>query len=210
MIRLLIADDHAIVRAGLKQLFTLAPDMQVVGEAICGAEVLAYLHHGPADLLLLDINMPGISGADLVVRVKAHRPDLPILVFSMHNEAQVAVRMLKAGVGGYITKDCEPDTLLAAVRKVAAHGNYLERHLAEKIAFDVISTAERAPHTLLSQREFDVFRLLTQGLGVSEIAAQLAISGKTVSTHKARLLEKMHLSNMADVMRYAMQHNLLG
>jgi len=209
MIRLLIADDHAVVRAGLKQLLALAPDIQVVGEAVCGADVLACLRHGPVDLLLLDVNMPGISGADLVGRVKAHWPNLPILVFSMHNEAQVAVRMLKAGVGGYITKDCEPDILLAAVRKVAAHGNYLERHLAEKIAFDATSTTASLPHTLLSQRESDVFRLLTQGFSVTEIAARLAISDKTVSTHKARLLEKLKLSNMADVMRYAMQHKLL-
>jgi len=209
MIRLLIADDHAVVRAGLKQLFALAPDIHVVSEANCGAEVLDCLRHGPIDLLLMDVNMPGISGVDLVMRAKAQQPDLPILVFSMHNEAQVAIRMLKAGVGGYITKDCEPDTLLAAVRKVAAHGHYLERHLAEKIAFDVVSSAERPPHTLLSQREFDVFRLLIQGFGVTDIAAQLAISGKTVSTHKARLLEKLNLSNMAEVMRYAMQHKLL-
>jgi len=209
MIKLLIADDHAIVRAGLKQLFALAPDMQVVGEASCAAEVLDCLRDGPVDLLLMDLNMPGISGADLVARTKAHRPDLPILVFSMHNEAQVAMRMLQAGVGGYITKDCEPDTLLTAVRQVASHGNYLDRRLAEKIAFDVISNSERAPHTLLSQREFAVFRLLIQGQGVTEIAATLAISGKTVSTHKARLLQKLHLSNMAEVMRYAMLHKLL-
>jgi DNA-binding NarL/FixJ family response regulator len=209
VIRLLIADDHAIVRAGLKQLFALAPDMQVVGEAICGPEVLACLHHGPIDLLLLDINMPGISGADLVARVKAHRPNLPILVFSMHNEAQVAVRMLRAGVGGYISKDCEPDSLLTAVRKVAAHGNYLAPDLAEKIAFEVTSSSASPPHTLLSRREADVFRLLIQGFGVTDIAAQLAISGKTVSTHKARLLERLNLSNIADLMRYAMQYKLL-
>jgi DNA-binding NarL/FixJ family response regulator len=209
MIRLLIADDHAVVRAGLKQLLALAPDIQVVGEAVSGAEVLACLRLDPVDLLLLDVNMPSISGADLVARVKAHWPNLPILVFSMHNEAQVAVRMLKAGVAGYITKDCEPDILLAAVRKVAARGNYLERHLAEEIAFDATSTTARLPHTLLSQRESDVFRLLTQGFSVTEIAARLAISDKTVSTHKARLLEKLQLSNMADLMRYAMQHKLL-
>lgn len=210
MIKLLMADDHAMVRAGLRQLFSLTPDIQVVGEATCGADVLTCLRHDQVDLLLLDINMPGISGVDLIARVKAHWPDLPILVFSMHNETQVAVRMLKAGVGGYITKDCEPETLLTAVRKVAAHGNYLDLHLAQKIAFDTTtSSSARAPHTQLSQREFDVFRLLTQGLSVSEIAAQLVISGKTVSTHKARLLEKLNLSNMADLMRYAMQHQLL-
>ena len=210
MIRLLIADDHAVVRAGLRQLLTLAPDIRVVAEAVCGAEVLSCLRHNSVDLLLLDINMPGISGADLIVRVKAHWPGLPVLVFSMHNEPQVVVRMLRAGVGGYITKDSEPDSLLTAIRKVAAHGNYLVPELAEKIAFEVTSVSASALHNLLSQREAEVFRLLVQGLGVNDIAAQLAISGKTVSTHKARLLEKLNLSNMADVMRYAMQHNLLG
>jgi DNA-binding NarL/FixJ family response regulator len=209
MIRLLVADDHAIVRAGLKQVFALAPDMQVMAEASCGAEVLDRLREAPVDLLLMDLNMPGISGADLVARIKAHRPGLPILVFSMHDEAQVALRMLQAGVGGYITKDCEPEVLLSAVRQVASRGNYIDRRLAEKIAFDVVSTSERAPHTLLSQREYEVFRLLVQGLGVTEIAASLVISGKTVSTHKARLMQKLHLSNMAEVMRYAMQHKLL-
>ena len=210
MIRLLIADDHAILRAGLRQLFALALDMQVVAEAANGAEVLAHLRQVPVDLLLLDLNMPGISGADLIARVKAHQSDLPILVFSMHNEPLVATRVLKAGASGYITKDCEPDILLAAVRKVAAHGNYLDPGIAEKMAFDATTTAERPLHTLLSDRELEVFRLLTSGQSVNAIARQLAISNKTVSTHKTRLLEKLNLSGMAELMRYAMQHDLLG
>jgi DNA-binding NarL/FixJ family response regulator len=146
----------------------------------------------------------------LIARVKAHQIDLPILVFSMHNEPLVAARMLKAGASGYITKNCEPDILLAAVRKVAAHGNYIDPSIAEKMAFDATSTASRPLHTLLSERELEVFRLLTAGLGVNDIATQLAISPKTVSTHKARLLEKLNLSNMAELMRYAMHHDLLG
>lgn len=210
MIRLVIADDHAIVRGGLKQIFALAPDFEVVGEAVNGSEVLERLRLDPFDLLLLDLNMPGISGADLITRVKAHRADLPILVLSMHNEPQVAARMLKAGASGYITKDCEPDILLAAIRKVAANGKYIDPELAEKMVFDVTSTAQRPPHSLLSEREREVFRLLTMGKGVNEIAVQLAISNKTVSTHKVRLMEKMNLASMADLMRYAMQHGLLG
>lgn len=210
MIRLVIADDHAIVRGGLKQIFALMPDLEVVGEAVNGSEVLEYLRHEPFDLLLLDLNMPGISGADLITRVKAHRADLPILVLTMHNEPQVAARMLKAGAAGYITKDCEPDILLAAIRKVAANGKYIGPDLAEKMVFDVTSTAQRPPHSLLSDRELEVFRLLTTGKGVNEIAIELAISNKTVSTHKVRLMEKMKLSSMADLMRYAMQHALLG
>lgn len=210
MIKLLIADDHAIVRGGLKQLFALATDIQVAGEAANGAEVLACLRQQPLDLLLLDLNMPGISGTDLIARVKAHQRDMPILVFSMHNEPLVAARVLKAGASGYITKDCEPDILLAAVRKVAAHGNYIDPGIAQRMAFEVLSTVERPPHTLLSDRELEIFRLLTTGQNVKAIAAQLAISHKTVSTHKMRLLEKLNLTSMAELMRYAMHHNLLG
>jgi DNA-binding NarL/FixJ family response regulator len=209
MIRLLIADDHAIVRSGLKQIFALVPDFAVVGEAVNGTEVLEHLRRDAFDLLLLDLNMDGISGADLIGRIKVHRADLPILVLSMHNEPQVAARMLKAGASGYITKDCEPDILLAAIRKVAAHGRYIAPDIAEKMAFDVTSSEQGPSHTLLSDRELEVFRLLVLGRGVNEIAAQLFISNKTVSTHKARLMEKMQITSMADLMRYAMEHDLL-
>lgn len=210
MIRLVIADDHAIVRGGLKQIFAMSPDLKVVGESVNGSEVLECLRQEHFDLLLLDLNMPGISGVDLITRVKAHRPELPILVLSMHNEPQVAARALKAGANGYITKDCEPDVLLTAIRKVAARGNYIAPELAEKMVFDVTSTSLQPPHSLLSNRELEVLRLLTTGKGVNEIAEQLSISNKTVSTHKVRLMEKMNLSSMADLMRYAMQHDLLS
>lgn len=208
MIRLVIADDHAIVRGGLKQIFAMVPDFEVVGEAVNGSEVLDCLRLAPFDLLLLDLNMSGISGADLIKRVKAHRSDLPVLVLSMHNEPQVAARMLRAGAAGYITKDCEPDILLAAIRKVAANGRYIAPELAEKMVFDVTSTGQRLPHSLLSNREYEVFDLLISGKSVNEIATQLAISNKTVSTHKVRLMEKMNLSNMADLLRYAMEHKV--
>lgn len=210
MIRLVIADDHAIVRGGLKQIFAMVPDFEVVGEAVNGSEVLDCLRLAPFDLLLLDLNMSGISGADLIKRVKAHRSDLPVLVLSMHNEPQVAARMLRAGAAGYITKDCEPDILLAAIRKVAANGRYIAPELAEKMVFDVTSTGQRLPHSLLSNREYEVFDLLISGKSVNEIATQLAISNKTVSTHKVRLMEKMNLSNMADLLRYAMEHKVHG
>jgi DNA-binding NarL/FixJ family response regulator len=210
MIRLLIADDHAIVRSGLKQIFALAPDLAVVGEAVNGAEVLDQLRRDAFDLLLLDLNMDGISGADLIARVKAHWADLPILVLSMHNEPQVAARMLKAGASGYITKDCEPDILLAAIRKVAAHGRYIAPDIAEKMVFDVTSSEQGPSHTLLSDRELEIFRLLILGRSVNEIATHLFISNKTVSTHKARLMEKMQITSMADLMRYAMDHDFLA
>jgi DNA-binding NarL/FixJ family response regulator len=209
MTRLLIADDHAIVRSGLRQIFAMTPDLQVVGEAVNGAEVLDSLRQAPYDVLLLDLNMPGISGADLIARVRAHRPDLPILVLSMHDQAQVVTSALKAGATGYATKDCEPETLFTAVRQVARGQRYIVPALAEKMVLQATLRAPEAPHLLLSQRELEVLRLLARGLGVNEIAAELAISNKTVSTHKARLMEKMDLSSVADLVRYAIQHQLL-
>ena len=210
MIRLLIADDHAIVRSGLKQIFDLVPDFQVVGEAENGGEVLERLRQGSVDLLLMDLDMPGVSGADLIARVKIHWPQLPILVLSMHNEAHVAVRALKAGAAGYITKDCDLDILLPAIRTVAAKGKFIAPGMAEKMVFYEMPTPLGAPHLLLTEREAEIFHLLTAGMSVNEIATQIAISNKTVSTHKARLMAKMDLSTMADLMRYAMQHDLLG
>lgn len=209
MIRLLIADDHAIVRGGLKQIFALVPDFEVVGEAVNGAEVLERLRQLQFDLLLLDINMPGVSGPDLIARVKAQQASLPILILSMHNETQVAARVLKAGANGYITKDSEPDILVAAIRKVAAGGKYIVPELAEKMVFDVTSPGEQLPHMQLSNRELEVFRLLTTGKSVNDIAEALCISNKTVSTHKVHLMDKLKLSSMAELMRYAMQHDLL-
>ncbi|MFZ4626042.1 MAG: response regulator [Rhodoferax sp.] len=210
MIRLLIADDHAIVRSGLKQIFALVSDFEVTGEAVNGAEVLEQVRQPLFDLLLLDLNMPGISGADLIGRVKAHRADLPILVLSMHNDPHLVARVLKAGADGYITKDCEPAALQAAIRKVAAHGKYVAPELAEKIVMGASSSVARPLHHLLSDRELEVLRLLTTGHSVKAIAAQLAISNKTVSTHKLHLMEKMNLSSMAELMRYAMAHDLLA
>lgn len=210
MIRLLIADDHAIVRTGLKQIFALVPDFEVAGEAENGGEVLERLRQGGVDLLLLDLDMPGIQGANLIARVKTHWPELPILVLSMHNEAHIAARALKAGAAGYITKDCNLDVLLPAIRTVAAKGKFIAPGMAEKMVFYEMPTPQGAPHFLLTDREEQIFRLLTEGMSVNQIAAQIVISNKTVSTHKARLMAKMDLTSMADLMRYAMQHDLLG
>ncbi len=209
MIRLLIAEDHAIVRNGLKQIFMLMPEIVVAGEAVNGAEVLERLQQDKFDLLLLDLNMPGISGAELIGRVKAQHVGLPILVLSMHNETNVVARILKAGADGYITKDCEPDVLLTAIRKVAAHERYVEPTLAERMVFDTHRGAEGGLHNALSQRELQVLRLLTAGLSVNAIATQLHISNKTVSTHKMRLMEKLNLASMAALMRYALHHGLV-
>lgn len=206
MIRLMLADDHAIVRSGLKQLFSLNPDLQVVGEAVDGGQLLELLRRELPDLLLLDINMPGLSGAELIARIKSHWPALPVLVLSMHNEAPVAARVLKAGASGYVTKDSDMDVLLAAIRKVASGGRYLVPELAEKLVFEQSLAGDKPAHAALSEREREVFRLLVAGKGVNEIAAALCISNKTVSTHKTRLMEKLNLGNTADLVRYALEH----
>lgn len=210
MIRIIIADDHAIVRDGIRQALSLAPDIELVGQATNGAEVLHQVRDGKLDLLLLDMNMPGISGVDLIGRVKLCRAELPILVFTMHNDAQLAARALKAGASGWITKDSDPELLLMAIRKVSAGGRYLDPVVAEHIALEATSTKLQLPHALLSDREMEVFNLLVAGMSVNEIAEKLCISHKTVSTHKTRLMEKMNLNSIADMVRYAMQYGLTG
>lgn len=208
MIRLFIADDHAIMRSGLKQIFALTPDVCMAGEAENGQQLLEMLRDNTFDLLLLDLNMPGIGGAELLGRIRVHHPTLPILILSMHNEPLIASRMLKTGANGFITKDCEPEALLQAIRKVAAHGKYISPELAEKMVFDVASDAQHPPHNQLSNRELEVLRLLAGGHGVNDIAGMLAISNKTVSTHKMRLMEKLNLANLADLIRYALAHGI--
>jgi DNA-binding NarL/FixJ family response regulator len=209
MIRLLIADDHGIVREGLKQLFALDSDIAVVGEAVNGGEVLEALRAGGIDLILLDMTMPGISGANLITRLRTHDACPPILVLSMHNELQIARRALTAGASGYLTKDSDPRTLMNAIRKVAAGGRFIDPVLAEKMVFDSGGAAERPPHEVLSEREFDILRLLVHGKSVNDIADDLKISNKTVSTHKARLMQKMDFHNNAELVRYAVAHGLV-
>jgi DNA-binding NarL/FixJ family response regulator len=208
MIRIVLAEDHAIVRAGLKQMFAIMPDMEVIAEAVDGDSVLDCLRQTRCDILLLDLNMPGLSGADLIARVRAHWPQQAILVLSMHDTAQIASRALKAGANGYVTKDSEPEVLLNAIRKVAAGGRFISAEVAQKLALQATTTGEQLPHFSLSEREFGVFRCLILGMGVNDIAEQMHISNKTVSTHKARLLEKMHLSSVAELTRYAMDNQL--
>lgn len=208
MIRIVIADDHAIVRAGLKQMFAIMPDMEVIAEAVDGDGVLETMRQTRTDILMLDLNMPGLSGPDLISRVRSHWPTLPILVLSMHDTAQIASRALKAGANGYVTKDSEPEVLLSAIRKVAAGGRFISSEVAQKMALLATTSGDALPHNTLSTREFDVFKCLIKGMGVNDIADQLSISNKTVSTHKARLLEKMHMSSVAELTRYAMDNQL--
>ncbi|MDH4216315.1 MAG: response regulator transcription factor [Gallionella sp.] len=209
MIRLMMADDHAVMRSGLKQILALAPDIAIECEATNGTEVLQHVRNGNLDLLLLDMSMPGISGADLIARVRSLREDLPVLVLSMHNEPQVVVSAFKAGASGYLTKDSEPEKLLDAIRKVAGGQKYIDPLLAGKIAFDVTLPESQPPHTLLTEQELNVLLLLAKGRSINEIARQLAIDSKDVSAHKMRLMEKMDLSSTAALVCYTKQNNLL-
>ena len=209
MIRLLIADDHAIMRRGLKQLFALTSDIEVAGEAINGGEALEKLAQDNFDVLLMDLTMPGINGIELLTCIRTHHPTQPILVLSMHNELQVVTRAIKEGANGYITKDSEPENLWSAIRKVASGGRFIDPDLAEQLAFESMLPEKLVPHAQLSHRELEIFCLLASGNGVNEIADQLTISNKTVSTHKTRLFEKMKFSSTADLVRYAFQHDLI-
>jgi DNA-binding NarL/FixJ family response regulator len=209
MIRVLIADDHAILREGVKQLFALDKELVAAGEAADGAAVLEALQQDNFDLVLLDLTMPGVNGLDLISRICAQQEAPPILVLSMHNEPQIARRALNAGAAGYLTKDSRPDLLIAAIRKVAAGGRFIDPALAERMVFETGGDAQRAAHELLSEREFHIFRLLVRGLGISDIAQELVISAKTVSTYRARLMVKMHCQSNAELVRYAIAHDLI-
>jgi len=208
VIRVVIADDHTILREGLRQLLGAAPDIAVVAEAADGHEVMARVRSDEFDLLLLDMSMPGKSGIELIKQVKAERPKLRVLVLSMHEEQQYAVRALKAGASGYLTKDSAATQLVTAIRKVAGGGAFITPEVAEQLALGAMPNSEGPPHTRLSDREYEVFQLLVAGVTVSDIAARLNLSGKTVSTHKARLMEKLGIDNQADLVRYAMRHHV--
>ena len=209
MIRALIADDHAVVRQGLKQILGDTPEMVVAGEATTGQEVLDKVRAETWDVVVLDISMPDRSGLDVLKQLRSERPKLPVLVLSMHSEDQYAVRVLKAGASGYLTKDSAPDELVKAIRKVVSGGRYVSSFLAEKLAFEIGTDSSRLPHETLSDREFQVLRLIAAGESVTEIAAELCLSVKTVSTYRARLLQKMNLGTTAELMHYAMQNHLI-
>lgn len=209
MIRVLIADDHVIVRNGLKQLFELMGDITVAGEATNGTEALEALRQGEYDLILLDLTMPGISGVSLIGHIRAQYAKLPILVLSMHNELQIAKRVLQAGASGFVTKGSMQDILMDAVRKVAAGGRFIDPAIAELMMFEKPATGEIAPHERLSERELHIMKLFAKGKGINEIAEELFISNKTVSTHKARLMQKLNFQSNAELIRYAADHNLI-
>jgi len=209
VIEVLLADDHAIVRAGLKELLEDTGEIKVAGEATNGQEVMAQIRARSFDVAVLDMTMPGRSGIELIKQVKDEKPKLRILVLTMHSEEQYAVRALKAGASGYLTKEAAADQLVAAIRRIAGGGAYVSPETAERLALAAAPRAEAAPHTLLSDREFQVLQMIAGGRTVGEIAKRLSLSVKTVSTHKTRILQKMGFSNQAELIRYALEHKLL-
>lgn len=209
MIRILIADDHAIVRGGLKQLLSGQSDFLVAGEAANGLEALKQIREQPFDVVLMDMSMPGRSGTELIKLVKAEKPRLAILVLSMHKEEQYAVRALKAGALGYLTKESAPDQLVAAIRKVASGGAFISSGVAERLALELGGNHDADPHALLSDREYQIFRMIVSGTPIGGIADELSLSVKTVSTHKTRILQKMRMTSSAELIHYAIRHQLV-
>jgi DNA-binding NarL/FixJ family response regulator len=210
MIRVLIADDHDILRAGLKHILNEAGDIIVAGEASNGTEVLTQLRAGQWDAVVLDLSMPGRNGIELIKQVKDEFPRLPILVLSMYKENIYAVRALKAGASGYLCKDNAEALLVEAIRKITGGGLFINQDVAENLTRDILQgNREQLPHKRLTDRNYQIFLMLVQGLGVSEIARRLKLSVKTVSTHKATIQTRMGLGNTAELVRYAIHHQLI-
>jgi two-component system invasion response regulator UvrY len=209
LIKILIADDHRIVREGLKQILAETQDMIVTDEANNAQEVLKKVWDNDYDVLLLDISMPGRSGLDILKQLKSDRPKLSVLVLSMYSEEQYALRALRAGASGYMTKESAPDELIEAIRKVSTGRKYISPSVAEKLAFSLESGDERPPQETLSDREFQVMCMIASGKTIKAIADELSLSVKTVSTYRARILEKMRMKNNAELTHYAIQNKLV-
>ena len=209
MIRILIADDHAILRRGLKEILVRELQDVVCGEAEDAQQVLAQMRNCEWDLVMLDITMPGRSGLDVLKDLKSMCPKLPVLVLSMHPEEQYGKRVLKAGAWGYMSKKSAPEELIKAIRKLLAGGQYVSPALAEKLAWDLKRDATRLAHEILSDREFEILRMIASGKTVTQIAGDLHLGVSTVSTHRARILEKMHMTTTAELMYFAISNHLV-
>lgn len=209
MIRLLIADDHPIVREGLRRIVQDAPGLEVVGEVANSDELFARLPRLPADIVLLDVTMPGPGFLEVLQRLRSEHPTVAVLVLSVHPEDQYAVRALRAGASGYLTKDHSPEELTEAIRRVHRGHKYVSPQLAERLAADLSGGGRDVRHEVLSDREYEVLCLLGSGRTVKEIAGSLQLSPKTVSTYRTRVLEKMHATSNADLVRYAALHGLI-
>lgn len=203
--RIMVADDHAVFREGLRRVLAFTSDLLLVSEARSGREVLDRLAASSTDLLLLDLNMPAPSGIELIKRIREEHPRVPIVVLTAHDEVEFASRAIRAGAAGYLTKDSEVEFLLAAIRDVAHGGHAVAPTVATRLIFDA-GTYDELPHRKLSDREYEVFRLLAAGASIGEAAGRLRISAKTISTHKLRLLQKLGLRNEGDLIRYAIRH----
>jgi DNA-binding NarL/FixJ family response regulator len=209
MIKILIADDHAIVREGLKQILSESSDLVVVDEASTGQEVLEKIHKNDLDLVVLDIAMPGRGGLDILKEIKTQKPRLPVLMLSMYPEEQYAVRVLKSGASGYLTKESAPGELVKAIRQISQGKKYISPTLAEKLAIDLEISPDRLPHETLSDREYQVMCMIASGKTLKEIADELSLSIKTISTYRSRILEKMHMKTNAELTHYAIKNRLV-
>lgn len=209
MIRVLIADDHAILRRGLIEIISEAGDMQVVGEAENSAQTLEFARHQDLDVVLLDINMPDRNGIDTLKLLKSEKPKLAVLMLTMHPEEIYALRAIKAGASGYLNKQSAPTLLVMAIRQVSAGRRYISAATAEALADAIANDAERPAHTTLSDREYQTMRLIASGRTLTQIAAEMHLSAKTVSVYRARLLEKMQLKNNSELIHYALKNQLV-
>jgi two-component system invasion response regulator UvrY len=209
MIRILVADDHAVVREGIKTILAGQEDMVVEDEAGSGQEVLNKVTKKNYDLVLLDISMPGRSGLEILEEIKVMQPKLPVLILSMHPEGQYAVRTLRAGASGYLTKASAPQELITAIQKVSRGGKYVTASLAEKLAFELDARAEKPCHERLSNREYQVMLMLASGQSVTEVAEELCLSAKTITTYRTRILQKMDMKKNAELTLYAVRNNLI-
>jgi two-component system invasion response regulator UvrY len=209
MIRVLVADDHTIVREGLKQILSDTPDIKVADEAANAKEVITKVSDNDYDLVLLDISFPGRSGVDILKQLKCLKPKLPVLILSMYPEEQYAVRSLKSGASGYLTKESASDELITAIRQVTKGKKYITASLAERLVFELDKDYEDQPHEILSDREYQVMCLVASGKTVTEIAGALSLSVKTISTYRGRILQKMDMKNNAQLIRYAIEHGLV-
>lgn len=208
-IEVLVADDHAIIRDGLKKIIADTDDLVVAGEASNGNAVLEKIRERDWGLLILDLSMPGRNGLELIKLIRTERPKLPVLIFSMHQEEQYAVRAIHAGASGYLSKEGDSELILPAIRKVAAGGVFISQKVAELLATDASRHTDQLPHTLLTDREYEIFSRIVRGATLTDIADKLSLSIKTVSTHKSNILAKMSLASNVDLVRYAIDHKLL-
>ncbi len=209
MTKVLIADDHPLFRRGLKDILQTQPDIELVGEADTGHKALEVARKQRWDVLVLDITMPGLGGIEILNILRKEQPKLPILILSAHPENQYAVRALRAGAAGYMTKETAPQELIRGLRKVLRGAKYVSETLAEKLAIDLGPQSDRKPHDLLSDREYEIMRMIASGKPLGRIASELALSPRTVSTYRSRVLEKMQMKTNADLIRYALQNKLL-